>query len=181
MNRKLLHSEILEERLTEPESLAIERHPVSLLLHNIRSSYNVGSIFRTADSALLNKIIMTGFTPHPPKKEIEKTALGAIHSVPWEYENSAENAVEKLKEQGIKVFALELTDKKRLYDSLEISDFPCCIVLGNELSGIDQNIIDLCDDSIEIPMYGVKHSLNVSVACGIAVYEAVKIWHSFNK
>jgi tRNA G18 (ribose-2'-O)-methylase SpoU len=176
MPKKLLHSEILTERLTENQAIESNRHPVSIMLHNIRSSYNVGSIFRTADSALLDEVIMSGFTPHPPKKEIEKTALGAHKSVPWQYFKDPIEAISYLKEHNKKVFALELTDKKRLYNSLEINDFPCCIVLGNELTGIDQEIIDQCDDSIEIPMYGVKHSLNVSVACGIAVFEAIHKW-----
>lgn len=177
MIHKLLHNEIMQERLTEEQSLAAERHPVSLLLDNIRSSYNVGSIFRTADSAMARELILTGFTPHPPKKEVEKTALGAIDSVPWSYFKSPIDAVYVLKERKVKVIALELTDKKRSYDSLNSNDFPCCIVLGNELTGINSEVLNLCDDAIEIPMYGVKHSLNVSVAAGIALFEAVKIWH----
>lgn len=180
MPKKLLHSEILSERLTDDEALSSIRHPVSLMLDNIRSNYNVGSIFRTADSALVQELILTGYTPHPPKKEIEKTALGAHKSVPWKYFHNQNEAIIYVKEQKIKLLALELTEKKRNYDSLEKTDFPCCIVLGNELTGIDQNLLDQCDDSIEIPMYGVKHSLNVSVAAGIAVFEAIRKWHILN-
>lgn len=180
MIHKLLHSEILQERLTEEQSLAAARHPIALLLDNIRSSYNVGSIFRTADSAMAKEVILTGFTPHPPKKELEKTALGAIDSVPWSYFQSPIEAVNSLKERKIKIIALELTDKKRQYDSLALDDFPCCIVLGNELTGINPQVLNLCDDAIEIPMYGVKHSLNVSVAAGVALFEAVKIWRQLN-
>ncbi len=177
--KKLTHAEILAERLTPEESLKAERKPVSLMLHNIRSMYNVGSLFRTSDSAMLSELIMCGFTPHPPRKEIEKTALGAVDSVPWKYFENISDAIEEQKNKGIKVIALELTNKKRQYTSLEKNDFPLCLVLGNELVGIDDDVLQLCDDAIEIPMYGVKHSLNVSVSAGIAVYEALRKWESF--
>jgi tRNA G18 (ribose-2'-O)-methylase SpoU len=177
--KKLLHSEILKERLTPEESLNIARHPVSLMIVNVRSLYNVGSIFRTADSARLNELILCGYTPYPPRKEIEKTALGATESVPWRYYKSASEAINYIKSGGIKVIAVEITDKKRSYDTLTKSDFPLCLVLGNELTGLDDKIINECDDAIEIPMYGVKHSLNVSVTAGIAAYEAVRIWKQF--
>jgi 23S rRNA (guanosine2251-2'-O)-methyltransferase len=176
--KKLLHHEILQERLKPEEALKINRFPVSLIIHNVRSLYNVGSIFRTCDSALVSELVLCGFTPHPPRKEIEKTALGAVDSVPWRYEKDIFNAIDSFKEQNIKVFALELTDKKRTYDSLIKSDFPLCIIVGNELTGLDDNILEKCDDAIEIPMHGVKHSLNVSVATGIAIFEAVRIWKS---
>ncbi|MCL5992044.1 MAG: RNA methyltransferase [Bacteroidetes bacterium] len=174
--KKLLHSEILKERLTAEESLKIERHPITLMIVNVRSLYNVGSIFRTADSARLSELIMCGYTPHPPRKEIDKTALGATESVPWRYLKSASEAITDIKSKGIKVIAVEITDTKRKYDTLTKPDFPMCLVLGNELTGLDDKILKECDDAIEIPMYGVKHSLNVSVAAGIAAYEAVRIW-----
>ena len=174
--KKLIHSEILVERLSIEEATTIERHPVSVLLSNIRSLYNVGSMFRTCDAALVQELILCGYTPHPPREEIEKTALGAVDTVPWKYHKKEENAILELKEKGIKVIALEITDKKKNYDELIYQDFPLCIVLGNEISGIDNNVLDLCDNAIEIPMYGVKHSLNVSVAGGIAIFEAVRIW-----
>lgn len=175
--RKLSHQEILEERLTTEQSMRTERHPVTLVLHNVRSLYNVGSIFRTCDSALAAGLVMCGFTPHPPRKEIEKTALGAVESVPWRYEKDIFEAIREEKTAGKKVFALEITDKKRRYDSLKVEEFPICIVLGNELTGLDDKIIAACDDAIEIPMHGVKHSLNVSVAAGIALFEAVRIFN----
>jgi tRNA G18 (ribose-2'-O)-methylase SpoU len=154
--RKLLYEEILAERHSVESIQATERHPVSLILHNIRSSYNVGSIFRTADSALLDKITLCGFTPHPPSKEIAKTALGALDTVPWVYEQDILRAIEAEKAAGKKVFAVELTDRKRLYT--------------------DDEVISACDDSIEIPMFGLKHSLNVSVAAGIVIFESVRRW-----
>ncbi len=174
--RKLLHQEILQLRLKEDKLSYIQRNPVYLLLYNLRSLYNVGSIFRTSDSALISEILLTGFTPYPPRKEIEKTALGADKTVPWRYFKEPSDAILYLKERKIKVLALEITNSSRPYYSLKRGEFPVCIVLGNELTGIDDKILELCDDSIEIPMFGIKHSLNVSVAAGIAVFEAIKIW-----
>ncbi len=174
--RKLLHQEILDERLTVEEVKKVERNPISLLLHNIRSLYNVGSIFRTCDAARAEELILCGFTPHPPRKEIEKTALGAVETVPWRYFDSTIQAIYTLRSEGKKIFALEITDKKRLYTSLRFDEFPMVIVVGNELVGIDQEILDLCDDAIEIPMLGVKHSLNVSVAAGIVLFESIRIY-----
>ena len=179
--KKLLHNQILQERITLETAKSIKRHPISIMLYDIRSLYNVGSIFRTCDAALVEKIYITGFTPSPPRPEIDKTALGATDSVPWEYIKNAIKAIEKIKNDGYKVIALELTDKKRLYSSLDSNDYPCCIVLGNEITGIDDVILTLCDDAIEIPMFGVKHSLNVSVAAGIAIFEAVKIYREIKK
>ncbi len=174
--KKLLHAEILGERISTEESKEIERFPVSVMLDNIRSLYNVGSIFRTCDSARVAKLIMCGFTPHPPRKEIEKTALGAVDTVPWQYEQDILKAIKEQKALGIKVIAVELTDKKRDYTSLTADDFPICLVLGNELSGISDEVLAECDDAIEIPMHGVKHSLNVGVAAGITIFESIRIW-----
>lgn len=178
--KKLTYEEILNERLTPEESISSARHPVSMILHNVRSLYNVGSIFRTADSAKAKELIMCGFTPHPPRKEIEKTALGAVDSVPWKYFRETKDAIKYVKESGTKVIAVELTDKGRRYDSLEKDEFPLALMLGNEISGVDNEILSLCDDAIEIPMFGVKHSLNVSVAAGIVLFEAVRLWSLYN-
>jgi len=179
--KKLTHTEILSERLEADEALNMIRHPVSVLLSNIRSLYNVGSIFRTCDSALVQELILCGFTPHPPRAEIEKTALGAVDTVPWRYFKSEIDAIIDQKSKGIKVIALEITDRKREYFSLNEQDFPICLVLGNELTGLDAEVLNECDDAIEIPMFGVKHSLNVSVAAGISIYEAVRISKNINK
>ena len=177
--KKLIHAEILKDRLTVEQAKNIQRFPISLIVHNVRSLYNVGSIFRTCDSALISELVLCGFTPHPPRKEIEKTALGAVDSVPWKYEKDIFKAIQRFKEQNVKVFALEITDKKRSYDSLIKSDYPLCIIAGNEITGLDNDILDVCDDAIEIPMYGVKHSLNVSVSIGIALFESLRKWQSF--
>ncbi|HET7152210.1 MAG TPA: RNA methyltransferase [Candidatus Kapabacteria bacterium] len=175
MARKLHHAEIAAQRLTNEEAKTIARHPITVVLDNIRSLYNVGSVFRTCDAARVEKLILTGFTPHPPRKEIEKTALGAIESVPWEYHKNAVDAVKELKQRGITIAVLEQTDKSIPYYSLEKKNFPLCLIVGNEISGVDSELVALADVALEIPMYGVKHSLNVAVACGIAVFEAVKI------
>lgn len=178
--KKLKYEEILSERKTIDEVLIHEKHPINVILYNIRSMYNVGSFFRTCDSALINTLILTGYTPFPPRKEIDKTALGATKTVNWEYEQNIINAINKQKYKGDKIFAVELTNKKRLYDSLQLSDFPLTLIFGNELTGISDEVISHCDDSLEIPMFGVKHSLNVSVSGGIVIYEAVRTYNSLN-
>ncbi|MBI3260124.1 MAG: RNA methyltransferase [Ignavibacteriae bacterium] len=179
--KKLSHAEILSNRLTPEIALANKRHPVTLVLDNIRSLYNVGSIFRTADAALVSEIILCGYTPAPPRMEIEKTALGAVDTVPWQYQSSAISAILELRQKGVKVFAVEITDSSRSYGNLTTDDYPIALVLGNELVGIDTEVLAICEGALEIPMYGVKHSLNVSVATGIVVFEAVKIWKNMKR
>lgn len=179
--KKLLHSQILELRKDASNINEYARHPIKVLLYNIRSLYNVGSIFRTADSAFVEELILCGFTPCPPRKEIEKTALGATETVPWKYFKSTIEAINELKAENYKICALEITDRGRDYNDLSIEDFPIAIIAGNEISGIDNEILELCDFSIEIPMYGVKHSLNVSVATGIAVYNTLNIYKKMVK
>jgi tRNA G18 (ribose-2'-O)-methylase SpoU len=176
--RKLTHSEISTKRIQLDQAADADRVPLIVLVDNIRSLYNVGSIFRTSDGAMIKKLILAGFTPHPPRKEIEKTALGSTQSVPWEYTKQATAAIEKLKSQGYRICCLELTDKSISYYDVKAADFPMCLVIGNEITGVSKEIIEMCDLAIEIPMYGIKQSLNVAVAYGIAVFELVKIWRS---
>lgn len=173
--RKLRHEEIAQERLTLEECGDAERFPITVLLDNIRSLYNVGSIFRTADGARVSRLILTGFTPHPPRKEIDKTALGAASTVPWEYVHDPLEAVRRLKSDGLRICALEQTDRSIPYDAVPPDAFPLCLVVGNELTGVLPAILDLCDLAIEIPMYGAKQSLNAAVAFGITVFELVRI------
>ena len=174
MIRKLTYEELLQARKSVAEAKTAKKFPISVILYNVRSLYNVGTIFRTCDSAFVNELILTGFTPFPPRKEIEKTALGATESVTWRYEKDIIEAIKFQKTQGEKIVAVELTNTKKNCFSFEASDFPICFVLGNELTGIDNNVLLECDDAVEIPMFGVKHSLNVGVAAGIVIYEAVK-------
>jgi 23S rRNA (guanosine2251-2'-O)-methyltransferase len=172
--RKLIHAEILEQRITQDHALSTERHPVVGVLEDIRSLYNVGSCFRTADAMLLHKLVLTGYTPAPPRKEISKTALGATESVPWEYVRDPAEAVRALKREGYRVYALEITDSSMRLDDLPPLDYPLALVVGNEIAGVGAATLAECDGAIEIPMYGVKHSLNVAVAFGIGVWKLVE-------
>lgn len=154
----------------------VPRIPLYVLVDNVRSLYNVGSIFRTSDGAMIRELILTGLTPNPPRKEIEKTALGATRSVPWKYFKDPADAIDELRKQKIKICCLEQTDRSVPYYNIRKFDFPLCLVVGNEITGISKNILTKSDLAIEIPMHGIKHSLNVAVAYGIAVFELIRIW-----
>ncbi|PIZ72687.1 RNA methyltransferase [Candidatus Peregrinibacteria bacterium CG_4_10_14_0_2_um_filter_43_11] len=142
---------------------------ITVLAHNIRSMHNIGSIFRTCDGAGISKLYLTGYTACPPRKEINKTALGADESVVWEYHKDPIKLVKKLKKEGLKIIALERTE-----GSIDITTFkskpPLCMIIGNEIDGVEPDLIKLSDAIVEIPMRGQKESLNVSVAFGIAAY-----------
>jgi len=168
--RKLSHPEISSRRLSVEQAVAAPRSPIYGFLENVRSLYNVGSIFRTSDAVLLSRLYLTGFTPYPPRPEISKTALGAVESVPWSYCRKPIEAVEEIKSLGIKFAVLEQTDESIPLWKLPGEFFPICIAVGNEIGGITKDVVDAADISVEIPMKGVKHSLNVAVAYGIAVY-----------
>ncbi len=181
--RKLTHDEISLKRTKLENISSAKRMPVYVILNSIRSNYNVGSIFRTSDGAMIEKLFLCGYTPYPPrpdlpsgKKEILKTALGATDSVNWEYVKDPTAVIRKLKSEGIKICALELTESSKPYYKLNRNDFPICLIVGNEISGVSQELLDLCDFSIEIPQFGIKQSLNVAVAYGIAVFELRKIF-----
>jgi tRNA G18 (ribose-2'-O)-methylase SpoU len=168
--QKLTHEEISRQRLTQEELLRTGRFPVYALLDNIRSLYNVGSIFRTADGARIAKLYLSGYTPHPPRREIEKTALGATETVPWEYHKNALDAIAHIKAQNIPVCVLEHTDESVPYYSLTRKDFPLCLVVGNEITGVSREILARADMAVDIPMFGMKQSLNAAVAFGVAVF-----------
>lgn len=176
MNRKLTHDEISQNRAKQDALHEVDKMPVYIICNSIRSTYNVGSIFRTSDGAMIKKLFLCGFTPAPPKKEILKTALGATDSVEWEYVKDPLEVIRDLKSKGIKIAALELTDSSLPYYDLTSDTFPLCVVIGNEITGVSQDILDECDFSLEIPQYGIKQSLNVAVAYGIAVFELRKIY-----
>jgi tRNA G18 (ribose-2'-O)-methylase SpoU len=176
--KKLSHHDISLKRATLDTLPHIQRIPLCALVDNVRSLYNVGSIFRTSDGALIEKLILTGFTPHPPRKEIEKTALGSTKSVPWEYVKHPTEAIQLLKNKGYKICCLELTNAGIPYTEVQSNHFPMCLIIGNEITGVSKEVIELCDLAIEIPMYGTKQSLNVAVAYGIAVFELVKVWRT---
>ena len=144
---------------------------VRVILHNIRSRENVGSIFRTADAAGVSKIYLCGITPTPPHEKISKTALGAETVVPWEYSKQASRLVDKIKKEGVEIVALEQTkDSENIFKSTKAIRAALVLVLGNEVKGLPQSILKKCDKKISIPMYGKKESLNVAVAFGVAVY-----------
>lgn len=172
--RKLTHSEIETDRKKLDDLNSYVRNPIYVVCDNIRSIFNVGAIFRTSDGAFIEKLYLTGYTPYPPRKEIDKVALGATESVPWEYHKYPLEVVKMLKEKNVKIAVLELTDKRNLIWNFKKEDFPVCLVLGNEITGVSKEIIDIADTAFEIPMLGMKQSLNVSVAYGVAVYEMVR-------
>jgi len=172
--KKLNHSEILKQRKSVTEMKQVNRHPFVVLLNNLRSMHNVGSVFRTSDSACIEKVYITGYTATPPREEIDKTALGATETVEWEYIKSATECVQRLKDQGYFICGLEHTQTSENFYNFHLPDQKLCLILGNEVFGVDQELLDMCDAHIEIPMYGMKHSLNVSVAYGISIFELVK-------
>ena len=174
--KKLTHDEISQSRSTIETLHKVKKLPVYVVLNSIRSNYNVGSIFRTSDGAMIEKLYLCGYTPHPPKKEILKTALGSTESVSWEYVKNPKEVLLKLKSQSVKICALELTDTSKNYYDISKKDLPLCLLVGNEITGVSQELLDLCDFSIEIPQYGIKQSLNVAVAYGIAIFELRKIF-----
>ncbi len=168
--RKLNFEEIKSARPT-PEKIEQDgRFPIFVIAENIRSLFNVGSIFRTSDAARIEKLYLTGFTGRPPRNEISKTALGADQSVPWVYAPSASTVASELKKQGVKIVVLEHTDASRDFKGAQF-EFPLALVLGNEVDGVSEEVVAQADLAVEIPMFGVKQSLNVSVAYGVAVYE----------
>lgn len=173
--KRLIHAEIATTRLSEEEAAKPEgRFPLIAILDNIRSMYNVGSIFRTSDGARIEAIYTVGYTPHPPRKEIEKTALDATRTVPSKHFNSMSEAIADCKSRGMKIAALELTDSGRSVFDLKAEDFPMALVIGNEITGVSDEALGMCGDSLFIPMSGAKHSLNVAVAYGVAAFECVR-------
>ena len=162
-------------RKTPDEFRRSEKTPVIAVLENVRSAYNVGSVFRTADAFLLEAVYLTGYTAVPPHKEIKKTALGAEETVEFSYFKYCSDAVNELKERGYKVFAAEqVTGSLMLQDADIKADEKIAIVFGNEVSGVEAATIAECDGCIEIPQFGTKHSLNIATAAGVVLWEIVR-------
>ena len=167
---KRCNDELKADRPTIYEVEFIPRVPISILVENIRSVHNVGSIFRTADGFGAEKLYLTGYTAHPPREDLHKTALGAEDAVPWEYYENPLDAAEVIKKQGIPLILVEQThDSKSIYE-LKFQ-FPICFMVGNEVCGVSEELSRIADYHVEIPMRGIKQSLNVSVAVGIVGYE----------
>jgi tRNA G18 (ribose-2'-O)-methylase SpoU len=172
--RKLANEEL--NRLNVEEFKAAEKIPVVVVLDNIRSSNNIGSVFRTSDAFLIEKIYLCGICATPPDKEIHKTALGAEQSMEWEYCKTTQQALEILKEKGYTLIAIEQVE-----GSISLSDYnpapgeKIALIFGNEVKGVQQEVVYLCDKTIEIPQLGTKHSFNIAVSAGIV------LWEVFNK
>jgi len=172
--KKLTFDKINKTRcLTLKELKKLNRNPITVVCENIRSLYNVGSIFRTMDGIRGEKLYLCGYTGHPPRKEIDKVALGAVESVPWEYERDTFKVINRLKGEGVKIIALEHTDISLDFQKFQYK-FPLAVVLGNEYDGISDEIVKHCDYSVEIPMHGIKQSLNVATAFGVIAYEVLR-------
>lgn len=159
-------------RVSTEEYKEIEKNPIVVVLDNVRSMHNVGAVFRTSDAFLIDKIYLCGITATPPHKEIHKTAIGAENSVDWEYVKDSNELVAKLKEEGYQIVTIEQTEGSVLLNEFEVDQSQkYAIVMGNEVDGVQQSIIDQCDTCIEIPQSGTKHSLNVSVCTGIILWK----------
>jgi len=171
--RKLSMNEL--NRKSVDEFRSAEKISVIAVLENIRSAYNVGSVFRTADAFLIKAVFLTGYTATPPHKEITKTALGAQDSVDWKYFETTKLAIEQLQQDQYSVFAVEqVADSIRAEKLPELCAEKTAFIFGNEVSGVEHETLTLCDGCIEIPQFGMKHSLNIAVAAGIVLWEAAK-------
>ncbi len=174
-------------RKTVDEFRRSDKNPVTVVLDNIRSMHNVGSVFRTADAFLIESVCLCGYTPRPPHRDIHKTALGATETVHWVYHASTVEAVHVLKKKGYAIWAVEQAESSVALDKLSPATLAgnsemqkIAVIFGNEVNGVDEEVLKLCDGCIEIPQSGMKHSLNISVAAGIVLWELVKLLKSYD-
>ena len=173
MNKKLKLWEL--ERPTVAEFKAKKKFPITLVLDNIRSLSNVGTFFRTCDAFNVEKIYLCGITPCPPHREIQKTALGATASMEWQYVEDTLELIQQLKQEGKTICAVEQTEKTEMLQNFPINTKQhYVLIMGNEVDGVQQSIIDQVDHVLEIPQFGTKHSLNVSVCAGVTLWEFVR-------
>lgn len=171
--RKLSMDELGRKSVTEFKQS--DKIPIIVVLENIRSAYNVGSVFRTADAFLIEAIYIIGYSAKPPHKEIKKTALGAEETVEWKYFKTSAEAIEELKKKGYRVFAVEQAEKSYKLNAAGFrQNERIAVVFGNEVTGVEQETIDLCEACIEIPQLGMKHSLNIATAAGVVLWEMVR-------
>jgi 23S rRNA (guanosine2251-2'-O)-methyltransferase len=162
-------------RKSVSEFKVADKLPIAVVLDNVRSMHNVGSLFRTADAFLLSGIYLCGYTPKPPHRDIQKTALGATETVAWTYYESCVDAINFLKVAGYKIVAVEQTGKSVLLNKFSFDEnYRLAVIFGNEVRGVDEEVLELCDVCIEIPQIGMKHSLNIAVAAGIVLWELVR-------
>jgi tRNA G18 (ribose-2'-O)-methylase SpoU len=172
MNQKLKNDAL--ERLSVNEFKSSQKNKITIVLDNIRSLNNVGSVFRTADAFLIEELILCGLTGTPPNKEIEKTALGATESVKWTYATTTLEAINTLKQKKYKVFSVEQAEISIALNDFKWDAEPVALVFGNEVYGVEQEIINISDGVIEIPQLGTKHSFNISVSAGIVLWEILR-------
>lgn len=168
--RKLENSEL--GRLNVEEFKEVDKTPICIVLDNVRSLNNIGSVFRTADAFLIERIYLCGITATPPHKDIHKTALGATDSVEWEYREDTVQLLNELKESGYTALSVEQAENAHMLNDFQIeSNAKYALVFGNEVKGVSQNVVSLSDGVLEIPQYGTKHSLNISVSVGVVVWD----------
>ena len=168
--RKLKNEELIRKTIASFKQA--KKTPLILILDNIRSLNNIGSVFRTADAFLIEKIYLCGITATPPHKDIHKTALGATENVAWEYIENTLEVVQKLQREGTSLWAIEQTEKAIFLNSFQPKkNIKHAFVFGNEVRGVSQEVVDACGKALEIPQFGTKHSLNISVATGIVVWD----------
>lgn len=168
-----LHVRSFDSPLTPEEFRRIERHPIHVVLDNLRSAFNVGSIFRTADAALVERLHLCGITAHPPHRKLDKTSMGTLDYVPWEHHEKTDRAVRQLRESGIPIVCLEPTEGSRPFWEIEYPR-PVCLVLGNEALGISRDVLQMADHLVDIPMLGYKNSINVATAFGVVLFEILR-------
>jgi 23S rRNA (guanosine2251-2'-O)-methyltransferase len=174
--RKLGMDEL--NRKSVAEFRGSQKIPVIIVMDNIRSMHNVGSVFRTADAFLMQGIYLCGYTPQPPHRDINKTALGATETVEWKYFSTTLEAVQSLREDGYTIYAVEQVENSLPLNQVQAGkEDKLALIFGNEVSGVDAAVLALCHGSIEIPQMGMKHSLNISVAAGIVLWELFKQLH----
>ena len=172
MSRKIPNAEL--DRLTQQQYLESEKHSIIIILDNVRSMQNVGAIFRTADAFLIEHIFLCGITATPPHRDILKTALGSTETVAWTYSKTTEEAVNKVREQGYDIAAIEQVENSVSLEDVQWNQGEkIAIVFGHEVNGVSQKIVDLADKCIEIPQWGTKHSFNISVSAGIVLWQLV--------
>lgn len=162
-------------RKSVEEFRASEKTPIILILENIRSAYNVGSVFRTSDAFLIQAIYIIGYSAKPPHKEIKKTALGAEETVSWKYFKTSEEAIAEARQEGFNVYAAEQAEGSFKLNAIGFEpDEKIAVVFGNEVTGVEETTIALCDGCLEIPQLGMKHSLNIATAAGVVLWELVR-------
>ena len=168
--RKLANEEL--NRISKDEFKESEKTPIIVILDDIRSLHNIGSVFRTSDAFLLEKIYLCGITATPPNKEIHKTALGATDTVTWEYAKDVLEVIQKLKDENVKIYSVEQTENSIMLNDFQVeTNERYALIFGNEVKGVSQKAINLSDGVIEIPQLGSKHSLNISVSAGIVIWD----------